>query len=145
MTRGWDKSAPIAAIAYIKFAVKFGCRNPRASCCCNPQAAVAAACRRGKFKLAKVPQSARFYPFPGISPSKDASEMECYATHKARELFFSFAALFCSYLGFNALLTVLTNEGGNKGIKLRRVHEIAAMKQKMYPTIIMGDIYTFVD
>ena len=33
--------------------------------------------------------------------------------------FVIFAALYCSCLGFNALLSIPTKEGGNKGIKCR--------------------------
>ena len=43
--------------------------------------------------------------------------MECYATHQEDSIFNFFAALYCSCLGFNALLVLPTKEGGNKGIK----------------------------
>ena len=35
-------------------------------------------------------------------------------------IFIFFAALYCSCLGFNALLALTTKEGGNKGIKSKK-------------------------
>ena len=58
--------------------------------------------------------------------------MECYTTHLEGSIFF-FAALYCSCLGFSALVASQRYEGWKMGIKFKRYHSIAAMKEKCVP------------